>query len=88
MVTTILDQFDETDWFKCTVVGKDQFGSTTKVDIDLAKDGDYVKDWRYCDLSKLGKVTELSFEFSGSRTGDWGLNTPAYICIDDIQIVK
>jgi hypothetical protein len=81
-------KFDETDWFKCTVVGKDQFGSTTKVDIDLAKDGDYVKDWRYCDLSKLGKVTELSFEFSGSRTGDWGLNTPAYICIDDIQIVK
>ena len=81
-------KFDETDWFKCTVVGKDQFGSTTKVDIDLAKDGDYVKDWRYCDLSKLGKVTELSFEFSGSRTGDWGLNTPAYICIDDIQVVK
>ena len=79
-------KFDKTDWFMCTVVGKKQDGSTVKVNIDLAKDGEYVKDWQYKDLSALGKVTELSFEFSGSRTSYGYLNTPAYICIDDIEI--
>ncbi len=79
-------KFDKTDWFKCTVVGKKQGGGTVKVDIDLAKDGEYVKEWKYCDLSKLGKVTELSFEFSGSRSNEKGVLTPAYICIDDIEI--
>ena len=78
--------FDKTDWFKCTVIGKKQDGSTVSVDIDLAKDGEYVKDWQYCNLSQLGKVTEISFEFSGSRTSYGYLNTPAYICIDDIEI--
>ena len=78
--------FDETDWFKCTVIGTKQDGSKIKVDIDLAKDGDYVKDWQYCNLRKLGKVTELSFEFSGSRSNTYGVLTPAYICIDDIEV--
>ena len=78
--------FDDTDWFKCTVFGKKQDGSTVSVDIDLAKDGDYVKDWQYCNLRKLGKVTEIWFEFSGSRTSYGYLNTPAYICIDDIEV--
>jgi hypothetical protein len=79
-------KFDNTDWFMCTIVGKKLDGSTVKVNIDLAKDGEYVKDWQYKDLSALGKVTELSFEFSGSRTSYGYLNTPAYICIDDIEI--
>jgi hypothetical protein len=81
-------KFDNTDWFKCTVVGKKAGGSTVSVDIDLAKDGDYVKEWKYVDLSKLGEVNEISFQFSGSRTGAYGLNTPAYICIDDLVIEK
>lgn len=31
-------------------------------------------------------VKTVKFNFQGSDTGDWGLNTPAYICIDDITI--
>ncbi len=79
-------KFDNTDWFKCTIVGKKVGGSTVSVDIDLAKDGDYVKRWQYCDLSAMGEVTELSFVFSGSRSNDYGVLTPAYICIDDIEV--
>ncbi len=80
--------FDKTDWFKCTVTGKKQSGGTVTVDIDLAKDGDYVKEWKYCDLSSMGKVVELSFSFSSSRTNDWGPTTPMYMCIDDLEIEK
>ena len=80
--------FDKTDWFKCTVTGKKQSGGTVTVDIDLAKDGDYVKEWKYCDLSSMGKVVELSFSFTSSRANDWGPTTPKYICIDDLEIEK
>ena len=80
--------FDKTDWFKCTVTGKKQSGGTVTVDIDLAKDGDYVKEWKYCDLSSMGKVVELSFSFTSSRTNDWGPTTPMYMCIDDLEIEK
>lgn len=80
--------FDKTDWLKCTVTGKKQGGGTVSVDIDLAKDGDYVKEWKYCDLSSMGKVVELSFVFTGSKSNDWGLTTPSYMCIDDLEIEK
>ena len=80
--------FDKTDWLKCTVTGKKQSGGTVTVDIDLAKDGDYVKEWKYCDLSSMGKVVELSFVFTGSKSNDWGLTTPSYMCIDDLEIEK
>ena len=79
-------KFEKDDWFQCIVTGKKQDGSFVKVNIDLAKDGEYVKDWQYCDLSSMGKVVELSFAFDGSKKNDWGVTTPAYICIDDIEI--
>ena len=81
-------KFEATDWLKCTVIGTKQGGSTVEVDIDLASEGNYVKDWQYCDLSSMGKVVELSFVFTGSKSNDWGLTTPSYMCIDDIQIEK
>ena len=81
-------KFDASDWFTCTITGKHADGTTASVDLSLAKDGTYVSDWQYADLTALGKVVELSFAFTGSRTGEYGLNTPAYICIDDVTITK
>lgn len=79
-------KFDATDWLKCTVKGTAADGTEKTVDIDLAKDGIYVNSWTWQDLTSLGKVVSLEFTFSGSRTGAYGLNTPAYICIDDVTI--
>ena len=59
------------------------------LEIPLAKDGDYVKEWQYCDLSNLKEfqnITSLSFTFEGTKKNDYGLTTPSYICIDDIEI--
>ena len=42
-----------------------------------------INDWRYVDLSGLGKVKTIGFEMSSSDTGDWGMNTPAYFCFDN-----
>jgi len=40
--------------------------------------------WTEWDLSALGNVNKVKFNFEGSDSGDYGLNTPAYICIDNI----
>ena len=75
--------FDANDWLKCTVTPDN---GNNPIDIWLAKDGDYVKDWQYIDLSSLGKVKVLSFSFDGSRKNDWGLTSPKYLCIDDMTV--
>ena len=46
-----------------------------------------VTTWRSWDLSALGKVNKIKIDFEGSDTGDWGLNTPAYLCIDNVKVV-
>lgn len=82
--------FDNSDWFKCVLYPTPMEGDGgARFEIDLAKDGDYVKEWKYCDLSNVAafkNVKEISFGFEGSRSNDYGVLTPAYICIDDIEV--
>ena len=85
------DKFGPADWFKCILYPIPANGSLSgaRYEIDLAKDGDYVKEWKYCDLSKVDafkNVGEISISFDGTRKNDWGVLTPAYICIDDMEI--
>ncbi|MEG0038449.1 MAG: DUF4465 domain-containing protein [Bacteroides sp.] len=42
--------------------------------------------WIEWDLSALGAVNKVKFNFVGSDSGAYGLNTPAYLCIDDIYL--
>ena len=82
-------KFEKGDWFKLTITGYDVNGEVTGTkDYYLADLRDEAKayiinDWRYVDLSGLGKVKTIGFEMSSSDTGDWGMNTPAYFCFDN-----
>jgi len=79
-------EFDEGDWFKLTITGIDAEGTETgTVEFKLADGTSIVKTWKWVDLSGLGAVTQLIFELSSSDTGDWGMNTPAYFCIDNLN---
>lgn len=82
--------FTDGDWLKATAWGTHADGTRDSVNFYLADytspDAQlhyYLKDWTYVDLSKLGDVTKISFWITGSRTGDWGLNTPGYFAIDN-----
>ena len=44
--------------------------------------------WSKVDVSILGDVDKLQFEFASSDTGDYGVNTPTYVCIDNIEFVQ
>lgn len=46
--------------------------------------------WAYVDLTPLGKVVSVKIDFDASedQIGSYGLNTPAYVAIDDIEVCK
>jgi len=48
---------------------------------------DYIlNEWTYIDVKELGLADQLVFSLSSSDVGQFGMNTPAYFCVDDIQI--
>lgn len=44
--------------------------------------------WTKVDLSTLGRVQKVLIHFDGSDKATWGLNTPQYVCIDDITVSR
>ena len=85
-------KFGADDWFKCVLYPTPTEGvGGARYEIELAKDGDYVKEWKYCDLSNVDafkNIKSIAFSFDSTKKNDYGITTPAYICIDDIVIEK
>ena len=80
-------QFEAGDWFKLTITGKDEGGDVTgTVDFLLADGTSIVNTWTWVDLSTLGTVKSLEFALSSSDSGVFGMNTPAYFCMDTVDI--
>lgn len=83
-------KFEADDYLKCILFPEPAEGlGGARYEIDLAKDGDYVKEWKYCDLRDVDafkNIKSISFNFDGSKKNAGGLTTPTYICIDDIEI--
>lgn len=49
-------------------------------------DKDYIiSDWTYVDLTVLGEVDSLVLSLKSSDVGIFGMNTPAYVCIDQVS---
>ena len=84
-MSTVQGGFGDDDWFLLTISGAlDGKAVNTTVEFYLAKGKEYVSDWTYVDLSKLGKIDELHFALSGTKKNDYGLTTPAYFAFDDL----
>jgi hypothetical protein len=81
------------DWFKLRIIGIDANGvPTDTAKVYLAdyrfsgwKNDFIVNQWIEMDLSKLNEVKALKFILTSSDTGDFGMNTPGYFCLDDIE---
>lgn len=85
-------KFGEGDWFKLHVQGRDASGNNTQsVEVYLADfrsgKNDILNTWQWVDLSGLGAVKSLHFDLSSTDNGDWGMNTPSYFCMDDIEAI-
>ena len=77
-------KFDKNDWFKLTIDATlNGQGIDTQVIVELAANGEYIDKWTYVDLSQFGPVDAIKFTLTSSDTGEAGMNTPAYFCIDN-----
>ena len=83
---------DDPDFYLLTIKAYNEGSlSVDSVDFYLAdyrfsdNSEDYIVDeWTWVDLSSLGNADSLSFALSSSDVGQFGMNTPAYFCIDDV----
>ncbi len=55
---------------------------TGTVDVDLAIGSLLLAQWTPVTLTSLGIVDEIYFTMESSDSGQWGINTPTYFCLD------
>ena len=84
------EPFAEGDYFELIAVGVAPDRTEKRVSINLVEftDGQLIalNDWTFFDLSELGEVTSVYFELNSTDTGDYGMNTAAYFCMDKFQV--
>jgi hypothetical protein len=85
---------NDPDFFKLSVWGKNKGIETDTIEFYLAdfrfedNTKDYIiQTWQWIELSSLGKVDTLLFDFSSSDVGMYGINTPMYFNTDNFYIV-
>jgi len=86
-------KFVANDWFKVIITGYLNNVKTSSVDYYLAdfRDGKtFISNtWNKVDVSALGKVDKITFTFdSTDKDPIYGMNTPAYVCIDNIEFTQ
>lgn len=81
--------FGDGDWFLLTITGFDAEGDETgavKVYLADFRDGKsfIMTEWTKVDLTSLGAVNKLVYKFTSTDSGAAGINTPTYVCIDNV----
>lgn len=87
------DSGNDPDWFLLTIEGFDSTNkSTGKVYFNLAdfaysiNSNDYIiNSWNWVSLKKLGRISKLEFSLRSTDNGTWGMNTPGYFCLDNLN---
>lgn len=87
---------DDPDFFRVTLTGYDQTGTAGKdigsIQVDLAdytfgdNSRDYVLEgWKTVDLDDIAAARSVGLSFDSSDVGDFGINTPTYLAVDNIR---
>lgn len=82
--------YETGDWFKIVAYALDEnmerVGSAEfyLADFRTPDAPGLLEGWHEFDLSVLPECQLVEFDMQGSDTGDYGLNTPAYFCFDDL----
>ena len=86
--TPYVKQWTKDDKFTLTITGYNGNEKTASIDFLLANGTDIVNTWQQVDLKKLGTVTKIQFSLSSTDSGDYGMNTPAYFCLDQLTVTE
>lgn len=82
--------FNNGDKFTLVVHGVTPQDEERTVEVDLASyaNGNLTinRGWTYVDLSDLGVVNQIWFSMTSTDSGAYGMNTPAYFCMDKLMV--
>jgi hypothetical protein len=79
-------KFTADDWFKLTIIGWNDNGEKTgTVEFKLANGTNIIDTWSWVNLESLGKVKQVTFALTSTDNGEYGMNTPAYFCMDNFN---
>ena len=89
-------KFETGDWFKLIINAFDKNNNPTGqpvefylADFRTSTSAGIIKEWTKVDLTPLGtNVHTVKFGLESTDVGDWGMNTPAYFCFDNLSIRK
>ena len=84
---------NDEDWLILTIEGFNSDNKATgKVEFFLAdfaysiNTNDYILDtWKWVNLKSMGRISRLEFSLRSTDNGTWGMNTPGYFCIDNLN---
>lgn len=83
---------DDPDFLKVLIRGWKGEELTDSLEVYLAdyrfnnNARDYILDeWLWVDLSPLGSITAFDISMASSDMGDYGVNTPTYVCFDNLN---
>ncbi len=84
--------FGEGDWFKVTLtgyLGENETGSIDYYLADFREGKAFISNqWEKVDISALEAVDKITLSFDSSDKGEWGMNNPAYVCMDDLLFTQ
>ncbi|MFR7707949.1 MAG: DUF4465 domain-containing protein [Alistipes inops] len=81
------EENEEALWVDLVVTGYDAAGTqTSTASFRLAEGEQVLGTWAGFDLSPLGEVSRVVFSIESNDVGEYGLNVPAFFCIDNIEM--
>lgn len=79
--------FGADDWCKLHIIGVKNGVETGRTEVALAANGNILNQWQCVNLDALGDAVDMIyFQFTSSDSGQWGMNNPAYFCLDRLKI--
>lgn len=80
------EAFQQGDFFDVVFSGLDSLGnSLSSLTVRLAENGDLLDTWLTIDMSVLGAVHGVAFDFISSKNNPGGNLVPAYFAVDNIE---
>ena len=80
------EAFDEGDFFEVVFNGLDSLGNTiSSHTVRLADNNELLDTWEYIDISGLGAIHGIAFDFISSKNNSGGNLVPAYFAVDNIE---
>ena len=84
----LVKKWTDKDIFTLTITGYYGRNKTEEISVPLADGMDILNTWKKVDLSDLGLVDRIGFTLSSTDNGQYGMNTPAYFCLDQLTVIE